>query len=57
VIHSISAENAPSQALAKRLGSRILRQASLPPPYETIVCDIWGQSREEWWPRRAGDKA
>src|SRR5205823_1088887 len=27
VIHSIDAENAPSQALARRLGSRVLRQA------------------------------
>jgi RimJ/RimL family protein N-acetyltransferase len=52
VIHSINSENVASQALAKRLGSRILRQANLPPPYETVVLDIWGQSREEWRARR-----
>lgn len=52
VIHSINPENTPSQALAKRLGSRILRQATLPPPYETVTLDIWGQSREEWFARR-----
>jgi RimJ/RimL family protein N-acetyltransferase len=52
VIHSINAENFASQTLAKRLGSSILRQATLPPPYETIVLDIWGQSREEWFARR-----
>jgi RimJ/RimL family protein N-acetyltransferase len=52
VIHSINSENVASQALAKRLGSRILRQANLPPPYETVVLDIWGQSRDEWFARR-----
>jgi len=52
VIHSINAENKASQALAQRLGSRVLRQASLPPPYETVTLDIWGQSREEWRTRR-----
>ncbi|HEX4481764.1 MAG TPA: GNAT family N-acetyltransferase [Rudaea sp.] len=54
VIHSISPENTPSQALAKRLGSRILRQATLPPPYETVTLDIWGQSRDEWLAHRKG---
>jgi len=56
VIHSISPENKASQELAKRLGSRILRQANLPPPYETVVLDIWGQTRDEWRARRrSGD--
>jgi RimJ/RimL family protein N-acetyltransferase len=53
VIHSIVAENIASRALAQRLGSRILRQANLPPPYQTMLVDIWGQSREEWLARRA----
>jgi RimJ/RimL family protein N-acetyltransferase len=57
VIHSINNENKPSQALAQRLGSRLLRQASLPAPYETVVVDIWGQSREEWRARRKGELA
>jgi RimJ/RimL family protein N-acetyltransferase len=53
VIHSIVAENTASRALAQRLGSHILRQANLPAPYQTMVVDIWGQSREEWRARRA----
>jgi len=52
VIHSINAENKSSQELARRLGSRILREATLPPPYETVVLDIWGQTRGEWRARR-----
>jgi RimJ/RimL family protein N-acetyltransferase len=54
VIHSIVADNAASQALAQRLGSRILRQVNLPAPYQDIVVDVWGQSREEWVARRRG---
>ncbi len=57
VIHSINAQNTPSQELAKKLGSRILRQATLPPPYETVTLDIWGQSREEWLASRKELKA
>ncbi len=51
VIHSIDAANAPSQAVAKRLGSTILRQAMLPDPINHEV-DIWGQTREQWRARR-----
>lgn len=57
VIHSINAENRASQALAKRLGSRLLRQANLPPPYETVIVDVWGQSREQWLANRNGGHA
>lgn len=52
VIHSISPENTPSQALARRLGSRLLRQSPLPEPYADHIVDVWGQSREEWLSRR-----
>ncbi len=51
VIHSIAPENAASQQVAKRLGSRILRQAKLPPPVDREI-DVWGQTREEWFARR-----
>ena len=51
VVHTIDVENAPSQAVAKRLGSRILRQDVLPAPLNWPV-DVWGQSREEWLARR-----
>jgi RimJ/RimL family protein N-acetyltransferase len=50
VIHTIEPENAPSVAVAKRLGSTILRQAVLPPPLDLAV-DVWGQSREQWLSR------
>ncbi len=53
VIHSISPENTPSQALARRLGSRLLRQSPLPEPYADHIVDVWGQSREEWRSHRA----
>jgi RimJ/RimL family protein N-acetyltransferase len=53
IIHCINAENAPSQALARRLGSRILRQARLPAPYQHEVVDVWGQTRDEWTVNRA----
>lgn len=48
VIHCISSDNLPSIALAMKLGSRKLRTAVMPAPYEGIVVDIWGQSRDEW---------
>ncbi len=52
VIHSIDPENVASRKLAERLGSRILRQTHLPSPYEHMVVDIWGQSREAWFARK-----
>ena len=51
VIHTIEAANVNSTSVAKRLGSRILRQAVLPPPLNLPV-DCWGQSRAEWLARR-----
>lgn len=47
VIHTIEDANKPSQQVAKRMGSTILRQAVLPPPLNLAV-DCWGQSREQW---------
>jgi RimJ/RimL family protein N-acetyltransferase len=47
VIHTIAADNAPSKALAARLGSRYLRMGRLPPPLD-LDLEVWGQSREEW---------
>ncbi len=48
VIHSIAPENTASQQLAQRLGSRLRGPGKLPPPYDTVPMEIWGQSREEW---------
>lgn len=52
VIHCIDPENTPSRAVARRLGSTILRQTAMPAPYEHICVDVWGQTREQWRSRR-----
>lgn len=52
VIHCIDPKNKASMEVAKRLGSRVLRQAYLPPPFSEKIHDIWGQSREEWFSRK-----
>jgi RimJ/RimL family protein N-acetyltransferase len=52
VIHVIDVENAASQAVARKLGSRNRGRGRLPPPFEAAVIDIWGQTREEWRARR-----
>lgn len=48
VIHSIAPENAASQRVAQKLGSRLLGPGKLPPPLADAKIDIWGQSLEEW---------
>ena len=53
IVHCIDPANIASQNVAMRLGSRKLRTAILPPPYDDTVVDVWGQSREEWRARRA----
>ncbi len=52
VIHTIDPANEASKAVARRLGSRLLRMGHLPAPADFDV-EIWGQSREEWLARRA----
>jgi RimJ/RimL family protein N-acetyltransferase len=53
VVHCIDPHNANSQNVAIRLGSRKLRQAQMPAPFSDTVCEVWGQSREAWFARRA----
>jgi hypothetical protein len=53
VIHCIDAKNANSQAVARRLGSRYLREHELPPPISKPT-QLWGQSRDEWFARKRG---
>jgi RimJ/RimL family protein N-acetyltransferase len=55
VIHTIDVENTPSQAVARKLGSRNRGRGQLPAPYHEIVIDVWGQSKEEWLARRGRD--
>lgn len=52
VIHCIDPENVPSQRVAERLGSRLLRRVTMPAPYDTMIIDAWGQTREQWRARR-----
>ncbi|HEV8444639.1 MAG TPA: GNAT family N-acetyltransferase [Steroidobacteraceae bacterium] len=48
VIHCIDENNAGSQGVARKLGSRLLRRVTMPFPFESQPVDAWGQSREEW---------
>ncbi|HEY0232095.1 MAG TPA: GNAT family N-acetyltransferase [Dokdonella sp.] len=57
VIHTIAPDNAASQGVARKLGSRNLREGRLPAPFEHVAVDIWGQSREEWFARRNHEEA
>ena len=52
VIHTIDPANASSIRVAERLGSRVLRQAMAPPPYEGTHWDVYGQSADDWRSRR-----
>jgi RimJ/RimL family protein N-acetyltransferase len=52
VIHVIAPDNAASQAVARKLGSRNRGRGRLPAPFESAVVDVWGQTREEWRKRR-----
>lgn len=53
VIHCIRPDNTNSSAVAHRLGSLRLRSQKLPPPFDDIWHDIYGQSREQWRARRS----
>jgi RimJ/RimL family protein N-acetyltransferase len=53
VIHCIDPDNLPSQKLAHRLGSTNLGPTRLPPPFESVPVDMWGQTRRRWRESRA----
>lgn len=53
VIHVIDFDNAPSIALAKRLGSTDRGRCELPAPLDKYNVHAWGQSRDQWLARRA----
>lgn len=53
VIHCIDPDNAPSIALAHRLGSQLQRQqVALPSPFDVHRIDIYGQTRDAWRARK-----
>lgn len=54
IIHCIGPGNAPSASLAERLGSRRRGPGRLPPPFDAVPVEIWGQSAAEWRARRMG---
>lgn len=55
VIHTIAPANIASRRLAERLGSTLQRTTTLPPPFENLDVEVWGQSRETWQATRARD--
>ena len=48
IIHCIDRENAASQGVARKLGSRVLGAGLMPPPFDTHEVDFWGQTAEDW---------
>ena len=52
IIHCIDPGNIASQNVAKRLGSTMKGPGKLPPPFQDIVVDVWGQTREQWQANR-----
>lgn len=57
IVHCIDADHVASQRVAQRLGSRIIGRTRMPPPYDDIEVDLWGQTREEWRARHGGKGA
>lgn len=52
IIHCIDPANAPSIALARRLGSSNRGAGQMPPPVDEHRIDLWGQTAGEWRARR-----
>lgn len=52
VIHCIDPDNLPSIRLAERIGSYNQGPTRLPPPFEQLSIERWGQTRDEWRARR-----
>lgn len=57
IIHCIDPGNIPSQKVAQRLGSAKKGPGKLPAPFEHVVVDVWGQTREAWTARRQAESA
>lgn len=57
IIHCIDSGNSASQAVARRLGSVLQGPGRLPVPHDKEPIDIWGQTRGQWFARRAARTA
>jgi RimJ/RimL family protein N-acetyltransferase len=53
VIHCIDPSNTPSIAVAKSLGSTLLKPGFAAPAPLNMTWDLYGQTREQWRARRA----
>jgi RimJ/RimL family protein N-acetyltransferase len=51
-IHCIAPENMASKKVAARLGSTFLGPGRLPPPYEDLPSEVWGQTAAQWQDNR-----
>lgn len=54
VIHCIAPDNHASARVADRLGSTNRGPGRMPPPFQNIAVDLWGQTRDQWRARKAG---
>lgn len=58
VAHMIHPENVGSQAVAQRIGSRLLEMVTLPPPMDVAgPTQMWGQTAEDWRANRPAPQA
>jgi len=48
IIHCIDRENAPSQGVARRLGSMVVGAGFMPAPFDDHEVEFWGQNAEQW---------
>ncbi|MDQ8756959.1 GNAT family N-acetyltransferase [Sphingosinicella sp. LHD-64] len=48
IIHTIDPDNLASIRLAQRLGAANRGPTRLPPPYEDLPVDAWGQTAAQW---------
>lgn len=57
IIHCIDPGNVASQNVAKRLGSTLKGPGKLPPPFQDVPIEVWGQTRAQWFASRGGSAA